>query len=127
MNETQRRLVAAAAEGQLIAYNARDIDAFCNWYTDDVRVFDLVSGEVKLDGIAALRSAYGKQFAERPSKHAEVVSRQLLGDVAIDTELVTDDGAQPVRIAAIYLVETGDDARAGHRGKIRRVWFTPAF
>ncbi len=101
-----------------MAYNRRDVEGFMSWYAEDVEVRELVSGEVRLAGWAAMREAYAVQFATRPERRAEVVSRQVLGEVVIDTELVSGPGEEAVRVGAIYRVRNG---------KIDRVWFTPRF
>ena len=106
-------------QAQLDAYNARDIDRFSACYAEDVRVLDLVSGSIKLEGRAALHEAYKTQFESLPNQHAELVARQFAGEITIDTESVTREPSDtPTRVIAIYKVEAG---------LITHVWFTPRF
>lgn len=104
----------AAAQRQLDAYNAGDIDAFVVCFHDDVELFDLISGERMGRGRAHLRATYGALFERYPDMHAAVTNRTIVGNVAFDREVVTGRGA-PIHAMAVYEV---DDAEL-----ITRVWF----
>jgi hypothetical protein len=103
------------AEAQLVAYNARDVDAFVACYAEDVEIHTLAEGKLVAKGRDAMRQSYGKMFAANPRLHCVVVSRIVMGRFAIDEERIdghpSGDG---VRATAIY--ETGD-------GLIKKVWF----
>lgn len=104
-----------AAQAQLDAYNARDIDSFASVYTDDVRLIDLATGIIFCSGLDELRQRYGRQFAEKTDLHCRLVSRIVCPPFVIDEEDVTGlspDG--PVHAVATY--ECRD-------GKICRAWF----
>jgi hypothetical protein len=92
------------AEGQLEAYNAQDLDAFCAFYDDHVVVADL-NGAVTGQGIAALRGRYEALFAQYPQNHAELMNRIVVGPTVIDHERVrrTPDG-DSFDVAAIYTI-----------------------
>ena len=77
--------VLELAIAQLVAYNARDIVAFCACYADDVRVLD-EHGVCTLDGLAAFRDVYGRMFAE----HA-VVGGVIEGRVVLEPHCVEDE------------------------------------
>jgi hypothetical protein len=99
------------AQGQLDAYNAHDLDAFCAFYANDVVVADL-NGAVTGEGIAALRARYTKLFAEFPQNHAALAGRITVGQTVIDHERVTrtPDG-EAFEVAAIYTIADGKIAR----------------
>lgn len=103
------------AQAQLDAYNARDIDAFCAVYADDVVLYDLVSGEATCTGLDAMRERYGKMFEQHPHLHCALVHRMVCGTMVIDEEHVAglrEDGI----VHAIATYETSN-------GRITRAWF----
>jgi hypothetical protein len=99
------------AQGQLDAYNAQDLDAFCAFYAEGVIVADL-GGGVTGEGISALRARYAKLFAEFPKNRAELVNRIALNGAVIDHERVrrSPNGA-PFEVGAIYTIADGKIAR----------------
>ena len=106
---------AALAQAQLDAYNARDIDAFCAVYADDVILIDLVSGAPFCTGNAAMRERYGAMFDRCPELHCKLVYRMVCGNMVIDQEYVTGQQAG-IAVDAIATYETSN-------GKITRAWF----
>jgi hypothetical protein len=106
---------------QLRAYNARDAAAFAACYAPDVRVIDLLTGSARLEGHAAFARAYAEQFARWPDQRAQVVHRQIAGELVIDTEFVTGVPDRPdAHVVAIYHV-----CPTTHL--IDRVWFSPRY
>jgi hypothetical protein len=90
------------AQAQLDAYNAQDLDAYCNWFTDDIVVADF-NGPVTGEGIDAYRSRYAAAFAQFPDNKAELLGRLAVGDTVIDHERVSRGPEGPVfEVAAIY-------------------------
>ncbi len=110
MTETARR----AAQRQLDAYNAHDVDAFVACYAEDVVIRDLRSGEVTGEGRDQMRTSYGAMFERFPEVHAAVTTRTVVGNFVFDHEFVTGRG-DPLLVMAIY--DVGDD------GLISGVWF----
>jgi len=102
------------AQRQLDAYNAGDIEAFAACYAPDVRIWDLHSNTVTLQGRPALRERYGALFTRCPELHAELVGRLCLGSTAVDQERVTGMGDDVVHAIATYEVRDG---------LIQQVWF----
>ncbi len=106
-------------QSQLAAYNARDAAAFAACYAPNVRVHDLETGAVRMEGIEAFTKAYTEAFAKWPQQRAQVVNRQLAGAYVIDAEYVTGvPGREPGHVVAIYRVV---------EGLIAEVWFTPRY
>lgn len=105
---------ADIAQGQLDAYNARDIAGFVTWFSEDVEVFRLGEPEPTLSGRAAFETRYGALFAEHPDLHCVLDGRLVKGNVVVDRERVTGMREDVVDALAIY--EVAD-------GQIRRVWF----
>jgi hypothetical protein len=108
----------ALAAAQLVAYNARDIDAFCACFAEDVQVFD-AHGAVTLDGIAAFRAAYADAFGAWEVFGAEVDRRDADGHVVVDHERwwrSRGDERREGRVQVTYTVRGG---------RIANVRFTP--
>jgi hypothetical protein len=93
-------------ERQLIAYNARNADAFVQCYTHDV-VVDGALGEPILKGREALDARYRPMFAAYPDLHCEVVSRIHVGAFVIHEERVTGRQPNGEHVVAIYRVVDG--------------------
>ncbi|MDP3173107.1 MAG: nuclear transport factor 2 family protein [Phenylobacterium sp.] len=98
-------------QGQLDAYNAQDLDAYCAYFTPDVVVADL-NGAVTTQGIEAYRARYAKAFADFPQNKAELLARIVLGASVIDHErVVRKPGGETFEVAAIYTFADGKIAR----------------
>lgn len=109
---------AAAAQRQLDAYNARDLEAFLAVYAEDCTVRAFPSGEVLMQGREAMRARYGALFAEHPGLHCRLLSRVEHAHVAIDHEEVVGlRTGEPVYAVAMYEVR---------EGTIQNVWFVRA-
>lgn len=105
----------SAAQRQLDAYNARDIDAFCEAYTPDVELINLLTGVAFCSGTDQMRERYGEQFERCTELHCEITKRIVCGNVVIDEEMVS--GLVPgVRVHATAIYEIRD-------GLIARGWF----
>ena len=97
---------------QLDAYNAGDIDTFASCFTVNVRVENDTNGTLILEGRDALRSHYGKMFAEHPNLHCTVIKRIELGATVIDEErIIGHPRGNNIRAVAIYNVTDGLIAR----------------
>jgi hypothetical protein len=105
----------AAAQRQLEAYNARDVEAFVAAYAPDVEVFELPAGTRTLAGREELHARYATLFAASPALHCRLLTRIAHGAFVVDHEEVTGvRGGATVFAVAIYEVR---------EGLIRRVWF----
>ncbi len=103
--------LTAIAQGQLDAYNAQDLDAYCGFFAEDVVVADL-NGAVANRGVAELRARYAKTFAEFPQNRAELVNRIVLGASVIDHERVSRaPGGESFEVGCIYTFAGGKIAR----------------
>lgn len=92
------------AERQLVAYNARDIDAFVVCYSEDVIAEDGMGARI-VEGREALRARYGKMFAEYPDLACEILSRTYVGDWILHEERITGRQPTPEHVVAIYRVK----------------------
>ena len=76
---------AKLAAAQLVAYNARDLEAFCACYSADVAVLD-ADGQTTLQGQAAFRERYGGLFGGWDEVGAAVDRRLVLEPHVVDDE-----------------------------------------
>ncbi len=102
----------AIVQRQLNGYNARDIDAFLDTYSDDVELYDFPA-TLTSKGKAAMRKNYEGAFKQVPNLYCEIEKRIVLGNTIIDKEKVRV-GSRYIHAVAVYEVENG---------KIRKVTF----
>ena len=106
---------ARAAQRQLDAYNARDIEAFLAVYAPDCVVYSHPSGQVLMQGVEAMRARYEVLFAEHPELRCRLLARMEHECFAIDLEHVEGLRAgEIVHAVAMYEVRAG---------RIVNVWF----
>lgn len=67
-------IAAQLVDQQLVAYNAEDIDAFLQPYSDSVAIYKFPNQLVK-KGKEAMHRSYGQLFKQYPDLHAEVVNQ----------------------------------------------------
>lgn len=103
----------AVVQRQVDAYNRHDIEAFVATYAPDVQILLFPSGEVLIEGHAALRQEYAQLFASQKPR-VQVMERLLIGAFVIDQERATRATGGIFEVVAIYEVAAG---------QIRRVWF----
>lgn len=107
---------------QLEAYNARDIEAFMEFWALDAEVYAWPN-TLLASGVEAIRSRHTERFKE-PDLFAKLISRVGVGGLVIDREVVTrnfPEGCGTIDVLGIYELEGG---------KIKRAWFkqgTPVF
>ncbi len=102
------------AQQQLNAYNARNIEAFLEPYSEDVEIYNFPN-ELIYKGKERMRTNYANMFENTPELHCELVNRIVLGNTVIDQERVTGfPGDQVIEAIAIYKIE---------KGKIAQVYF----
>lgn len=107
--------VAHPVEMQLQAYNARDIDAFMQWWAPECEYYAFPS-TLLARGTDAIRSRHVERFKEA-NLFGRLVTRSVVGNMVVDHEIVTrtfPEGAGEVDAICIYEVEDG---------KIARAWF----
>lgn len=99
-----------AVEGQLLAYNAHDLEGFLSWYTDDVEGHDLDTGAVLFTSKAEMAPRYVERFKDK-QRHCVVVNRMVLHRTVVDHERLTTSGG-PLEAIAIYDVTENGLIRA---------------
>lgn len=99
------------AQAQLDAYNARDIEAFLEPYTENVEVYNFPD-QLIFKGKDKMRPVYAKMFEETPDLHCELVNRMVLGTTVIDQEKVTGfPGGNILEVMAVYKIDNGKIAQ----------------
>jgi hypothetical protein len=103
-------------QGQLDAYNARDIDAFMSYWADDAQYFAHPS-MLLASGAAQIRERHVARFKE-PNLHGHLLHRIAVGNLVIDHERVSrtfPEGQGRVEVIAIYEVDGGKIAKASFK------------
>ncbi len=113
MSKLLRSQAEIPVQGQLDAYNARDIDDFMQWWADDCEYYEF---PVRLlaSGAAEVRERHVARFKE-PNLHGRLIKRITVADVVVDQETVTrtfPDGPGEVDVIEIYEVKDGRIAKA---------------
>ena len=72
---------------QLIAYNARNIEAFLEPYSDDVELY-MFPNQLLGKGKNFMRKDYAEMFKNTPNLHCDIKNRTVLGNTVIDHEVV---------------------------------------
>ncbi|MDG3441264.1 nuclear transport factor 2 family protein [Nitrospirillum amazonense] len=103
-------------DGQLRAYNAKDIDAFMAYWAEDARVYQHPD-TLLARGMDEIRARHLIRFQE-PNLHGRLLHRMAVGGTVVDHEMVTrafPEGPGTVEVIGIYEVTDG---------RISRAWFT---
>lgn len=103
-------------QGQLVAYNKKDLDAFCNYFHPDVEVYRLNQNEMTCRGIETFKGLYQNRFSENPNLLCEIKHRTVLQNTILDEEWITgvEGVPTPGHVVAIY---------AFRDNLIAQVWF----
>lgn len=103
----------AVVQAQLDAFNAKDLDALIAAYAPDAQQFAL-HGELLAQGHDVLRARYAIRFAE-PDLHARLVARTCVGNMVVDTEIITrnfPEGVGTLEMLCVYEVSDGKIVKA---------------
>jgi len=110
----QEKENAIPVQQQLDAYNAGDIEAFLEPYSDNVKIYNHPS-DLIMSGKKVMRERYGKKFAALPDLQCTLLNRMVLGNVVIDQEYVIQRKGEPAtQVIAMYKIKDG---------KIEEVYF----
>jgi len=102
----------AIVQRQLNAYNARNIDAFIDTYSEDVELYDFPN-TLTVKGKEKMKQRYEGFFKNVPNLYCEIEKRIVIGNKIIDHEKVRA-GTRTLSAVAVYEVENG---------KIKKVTF----
>ncbi|WP_299215724.1 nuclear transport factor 2 family protein [uncultured Aquimarina sp.] len=91
---------------QLVAYNARNIDAFVNTYSEDIKIYNFPD-RFKTSGHSELRLTYDMFFKNTPNLHCKIKKRIVMGAIVIDQEVVQANAGKTIHAVAIYEVKNG--------------------
>lgn len=113
---------ASVVGRQLDAYNARDIQAFMQHWSQDAQIFEHPA-TLLASGAEEIRARHLVRFTE-PDLFGRLLSRTVIGNKVIDQEQVTrnfPEGVGRVDVTAIYEVEHGQISKAWFiSGNLRR-------
>jgi hypothetical protein len=102
-------------QSQLDAYNARDIESFMKWWSQDCQYYEFPT-KLLASGSAEIRERHIVRFKEE-NLFGRLLNRIVLGDIVVDHEAVVrtfPEGPGEIDVVAIYQVSDG---------KIVNAWF----
>ena len=103
------------SDKQLDAYNKKNLQAFMNCYSNDVKVFMLQSGQMITDGKDQLHSIMKDSFEKDKASKTTVMSKLVQGNLIINQEEITGhEQGKIIRTISIY--EVNNDL-------IQKLWF----
>lgn len=112
VNKAGSRLAFVAEESpanivqkQLDAYNERDIEAFMDTYSKNIKLYEYPD-TLFMEGQDKMKESYNSYFENTPDLHCELKNRIVIGNRVIDEEYITANGIN-FRAVAIYEVENG--------------------
>ena len=91
-------------QGQLEAYNSRDLNAFCSYFTNEVVVFDGPEREIIIQGMGEFRQRYSETFSNE-QLFCEIIHRVHLNNIIVDHERTSGLSEQPLEVVVIYKIE----------------------
>ncbi|MFC4219844.1 nuclear transport factor 2 family protein [Flagellimonas marina] len=113
VNSSKTRLAFVAEESprslvqkQLEAYNARDIDAFMDTYSENIKLYNFPN-TLHIEGKNKMREHYKTFFENTPDLYCEIKNRIVIGNKVIDEEYVTVNGSK-ISAVAVYEVQNGE-------------------
>jgi hypothetical protein len=102
-------------QGQVEAFNARDLERYVSYYSADA-VLEDGNGQVMAQGHDAIRALYGQLFSQSPALHADIPQRIQVGSYVIDEEQISgfifEGFPSEMHSAVIYRVEDETIAHA---------------
>ncbi|WP_299607650.1 amidohydrolase family protein [uncultured Aquimarina sp.] len=105
LKETPEQIV----QRQVNAYNARNIDAFMDTYSDDIKIYNFPN-ELSISSKADMKKSFETMFEKVPNLYCEIKNRIVLGNKVVDREYVRF-GDRYSNVIAIYEVENGKIAK----------------
>ncbi len=91
-NKVNKEIMFNLCQGQLEAYNKKDIETFVSFYHTNIKVYKIHTNnktELLFEGILEFKNQYQKRFQENPQLHCHLKSRILLQSTVIDEEHIT--------------------------------------
>lgn len=105
------------AQKQLDSYNKGDLKTFCECYHPDIKVFNLISSKIGIEGKDKFTEIYRKLFTSSPDLKCNLKSRIVVDASVIDEEFVVGIPGYPSGLHTVAVYGFKD-------GLIDRVWFT---
>ncbi|WP_291119860.1 nuclear transport factor 2 family protein [Flavobacterium sp. UBA6135] len=104
---TIEKEATALAQEQLDGYNKRDIEAFLQPYSENVKVYTFPD-QLLYEGKAKMREEYTAMFNQLPDLYCKLVNRIVLNNKVIDHEEVVFMKSEPKLYAiAVYTITDG--------------------
>ena len=89
---------------QLDAYNAHDLSAFLETYSENAKVLRMPATNPMASGKSEISQLYGTKVFHLPNHRAELLGRMSFGNKVVDHERVFGLSEQPLEAVAVYEV-----------------------
>ncbi|WP_298520640.1 nuclear transport factor 2 family protein [uncultured Kordia sp.] len=97
--------VKIIAQKQMETYNAHDIKAYSDLFSDDVKVYDFPK-KLRYQGKDKLIKRYGDFFKKTPELFSYIEKRIVSGNTIIDQEkVIYEKGGTPKEFVVMYVVK----------------------
>lgn len=104
----QTELQVQAVDGQLQAYNEKNLAGFLTYFSEDISVYIMGQPDPVISGRKEFEASYKKLFAESPKLKCVVDRRLVIGATVIDEEILYGHPKGDfIKVAAIYYIEQG--------------------
>ena len=102
-------IATAVVQHQLEAYNAKDIDAFMDVFSENAAIYNFGKTDAIAKGTKEIRAVYFNLFKNSPNLHSLVINRSVIGNKVIDYELISGRQGydETLKFIAIYEIENG--------------------
>ncbi len=92
-------------QGQLNDYNKQDIDAFLEWYWDDVEIYSYPE-EFSYKGKEQMRIVYQNLWQQHPNQKVQLLNRISVGNTVMDKEhVIGRENAKEFDVIAIFTIQ----------------------
>jgi len=102
----QTNPVKSIVDRQLDAYNRQDLETFISCFSADVTIIRDGSEDIQR-GRDTMRKNYAAMFARFPQNHCTLLQRMVVGNHAVDEELIDGREGKPFRTIAVYTIRDG--------------------
>lgn len=95
----------AIVKQQLVAFNAKNIDAFVKTFDSEVKAYDFPN-KLYVEDKKQLHKTFSDFFSQTNDLHCKITNRIIIGSIVIDEESLTVNGDN-FNAIAIYEIENG--------------------
>ncbi len=100
----------ALVQKQVIGYNARNLNAFLEPYSEDVEIY-LFPDKLISKGKENMQKTYREMFLSFPELHCDIKERLIQGNIIIDKEIISGMGNTKIESTTIFQIQNNKIAK----------------